>query len=216
MLAGETKRIRTMVHPSKGDFVSVCFSGDSKYLITVSTDRTIVVWSWEKEKIVTSSTVVGDCTRVSCPPLSTTSNLQITTSGPGHLRVWTFNPADSMMKPNALVPQSKESETFADHTWLTTMSNNVQRLAVVTEGSDNIGSRGASVLIFQSSTESPYIEGPKRTIGVMLQGKDTKIETIAAYSKGTDTINYTKQASKQTDERIQSVLLLFHFSFHEF
>lgn len=49
------KRIRTMLFPgSKGNFVACCFSGDNRWLITVAAepDGSIVVWNWDKEKVV--------------------------------------------------------------------------------------------------------------------------------------------------------------------
>lgn len=51
-LVGNCKRIRTMLFPGRGDFVSCCFSGDSKWLATVGSylDSNIVVWNWDKEK----------------------------------------------------------------------------------------------------------------------------------------------------------------------
>lgn len=47
------KRIRTMLFPGKGDFVTCCFSGDSKWLVTAGTEPegNIVVWNWDKEKV---------------------------------------------------------------------------------------------------------------------------------------------------------------------
>lgn len=47
------KRIRTMLFPGRGDFISCCFSGDNKWLVTVGTelDSNIVVWNWDKEKV---------------------------------------------------------------------------------------------------------------------------------------------------------------------
>lgn len=49
------KRIRTMLFPgSKGNFVACCFSGDNRSLVTVAAepDGSIVVWNWDKEKVV--------------------------------------------------------------------------------------------------------------------------------------------------------------------
>lgn len=41
-----------MLFPGKGDFITCCFSGDSKWLVTAATEpeSNIVVWNWEKEK----------------------------------------------------------------------------------------------------------------------------------------------------------------------
>lgn len=51
-LVANCKRIRTMLFPGKGDFITCCFSGDSKWLVTAATEpeSNIVVWNWEKEK----------------------------------------------------------------------------------------------------------------------------------------------------------------------
>lgn len=50
------KRIRTMFFPGRGDFVTCCFSGDAKWLVTAGTEpeSSIVVWNWDKEKVVNS------------------------------------------------------------------------------------------------------------------------------------------------------------------
>ena len=42
-----------MLFPGKGDFITCCFSGDSKWLVTAGTEpeSNVVVWNWEKEKV---------------------------------------------------------------------------------------------------------------------------------------------------------------------
>lgn len=52
-LVANCKRIRTMLFPGKGDFVTCAFSGDSKWLVAAATEpeSNIVVWNWEKEKV---------------------------------------------------------------------------------------------------------------------------------------------------------------------
>lgn len=42
-----------MLFPGKGDFITCCFSGDNKWLVTAATEpeSSIVVWNWEKEKV---------------------------------------------------------------------------------------------------------------------------------------------------------------------
>lgn len=54
-LVANCKRIRTMLFPGKGDFITCCFSGDNKWLVTAATEPegNIVVWNWEKEKVRT-------------------------------------------------------------------------------------------------------------------------------------------------------------------
>ena len=179
------KRIKTVIYPSKADFTNCCFSGDSKSLVTISSapDKNLIVWDWMSQKVkhcipLGQSTI----TRVSSPPSSASGggSLQLTTTGPSHLRVWNIE-GDAPTKPN---PIYKEHENFVDHSWLTPESG-IQRLAVVTQGGTaDVTSRQrlGSILLFQTVEEPPYIEY-RRTMTVLLRGS-TRIETIAKSSRG--------------------------------
>lgn len=53
-------RQKTVTQNSSGEFISCCFSGDSKYLATLLStvnDSSIIVWQWEKEKVHKSMTI---------------------------------------------------------------------------------------------------------------------------------------------------------------
>jgi len=173
-------RIRTMIFPSKGDFSSVVFSGDSKMLVTVSEapDSQLVVWAWEKEKISMSTNLTSKVTRISCSAFSTATNLQITATGHGYLRLWTVA-GGTNLKQQALVSQAQEHENFTDHCWLTSSK---ECMAAVTEGSTGSTSRTASILLFRTTEEAPFLELQKK-IPVLLRGK-TRLECIANYGKG--------------------------------
>ena len=119
------KRMRTLTHPLRGDFVSCCFSGDSKLLAAVGTGEgdaaQIVVWSWEQSRVVRSSGSAvhhsGGGARATRVCFNPDDSRQLTTSGPSHLRIWYATP-DGVAKVHSLLPASRDKDTFADHAWL--------------------------------------------------------------------------------------------------
>ncbi|CAM9819281.1 unnamed protein product [Pylaiella littoralis] len=106
-LVASCKRIRTMLFPGRGDFISCCFSGDNKWLVTAATEpeSNIVVWNWENEKVEKTAQSPGlSTTRVVFNP----NNYSFfTTSGPQHLRLW-YASSDNVLKCHGILPQAKE------------------------------------------------------------------------------------------------------------
>ncbi|GMH81547.1 hypothetical protein TrVE_jg1075 [Triparma verrucosa] len=176
------KRVKTVIYPKQskdGNFTACCFTGDSQALITIA-GSDMIIWDWMSQKVKhTISLGATNVSRVSCPPTSISGQIQITTSGKQHLRIWSVS-GDAAVKP---VPIFKEHEHFVDHCWLNT-DGGIQRMAAVTEGTsaEMGGQRIGTVLLFQSIDEPPYLEY-RRTMTVLLRGS-TRIETIAASSRG--------------------------------
>jgi hypothetical protein len=203
------KRIRTLTHPMRGDFVSCCFSGDSKLLAAVGTGEgdtaQIVVWSWEQSRVVRSSGGTahhsGGGARATRVCFNPDNSQQLTTSGPCHLRIWYATP-DGVAKVHSLLPASRDKDTFADHAWLkgsssgtassglaaggrsgqTAAAQQPTRMVAITDGEGVRDSRGASILIFDSVPGHPFLE-LRQMIAAALPGS-TRLETVCPHSKG--------------------------------
>ncbi|CAM9422149.1 unnamed protein product, partial [Choristocarpus tenellus] len=179
------KRIRTMLFPGRADFLTCCFSGDNKWLLTIGGEPecVLVMWNWEKEKVMSTAQVHGMATRAVFNPHKHSC---FTTSGPMHLRLWSTS-SESVFKPHSLLPQSQEQDNFVDHTWIRGRSGQPTRMAAITDGEGVLGQsmhahRGASVLIFDSTDVHPFLE-VKQTIQVELPGS-CRLETLVTFSKG--------------------------------
>jgi WD40 repeat protein len=126
------KHISTLLHRSK--VVSLCFSVDSKQLIGAS-DGSIVIWSWEKEKVTLSASINGRITRVSCPPQShhlSASSLLFSSTGPGYARIWMASPRQRLNNTMIMSSQAKEQKfNFQDHTWVRQESGDQDRLMML-------------------------------------------------------------------------------------
>lgn len=63
-------RVRSINNPNKAHYTSICFSGDSKYLIGVSgePEQQLSIWRWEKEILYASVDLHTAVTRVCCSP----------------------------------------------------------------------------------------------------------------------------------------------------
>lgn len=83
-------RLKTMAWTCPGDFVSCAFSADSRQIITIAgaPERAVVVWQWEKEKVALSVYPPGPG-RISRVRGHASAKGVFTTSGPGHLKLWT-------------------------------------------------------------------------------------------------------------------------------
>jgi hypothetical protein len=147
-------RLKTLSHTCKADFVSSSFCGDPKYIAALSgeSDRQIIVWYWEKEKIHKAMHLTFPVTRLRSAPCA---NLMVTTSGPGVLKSWFIGP-DGAFRPSALLPATKESENFIDHCWLNQMTPGLSHKMVALTDPDSacVGlNMAASGVLFMSSSD---------------------------------------------------------------
>ncbi len=124
------RKVKTLFH--RNIITAMCFSDDSKQLIMTS-EESLLIWSWEKEKIEYTSPIEGGkITRIRFPPSQTTSILTFSTSGPSHLRLWIGSPRQRIHNSLIMQSQSKEQKyNFVDHTWLMNDKKNYQLLVVI-------------------------------------------------------------------------------------
>lgn len=157
--AASEKRVRSLQHPDCKTFSALCFSSDSKFLLTVggAPDYTLVYWSWFQSKVVATVRVNLEIKRVSFSPLD---NVQIAASGPGLLKV--FRLQESTLKGFNLVSGKAATQNFTDHAWAPG-----DRLLATTDHGD--------VLVFEQGE-------PRCTVKSRLSG--SRIHSIATYSSG--------------------------------
>ena len=124
------RKVKTLFH--RNSITAMCFSDDSKHLIMTS-EESLLIWSWEKEKIEYTCPIEGGkINRIRFPPSQTTSILTFSTSGPSHLRLWIGSPRQRIHNSLIMPSQSKEQKyNFVDHTWLMNDKKNYQLLVVV-------------------------------------------------------------------------------------
>eukprot|EP00753_Platysulcus_tardus_P009308 PLAT195.1.p1 GENE.PLAT195.1~~PLAT195.1.p1 ORF type:complete len:1518 (+),score=685.68 PLAT195.1:42-4556(+) len=135
--------MRTLSVAGSSHFLSLHFSGDGRLLVGHSSEpeHALVLWQWESATVL-ASIKAGRCSRVKLAPASTL----ISSSGVGHLKLWTLKRADGSVQAESLAPPElgSESTNFTDHCWLDNSS-----LAVVSE-------KGHS-LVFMRSDSSPFV-----------------------------------------------------------
>ena len=123
---GKRKRLRILSYPSSTTlgtsddqtgsvFEHLAFSGDSKFLITTTSepDSVLMYWKWESEKMIAHGKGASSVTRVRLHPKDSSI---ATTSGPGMFRQWRLG-SDFSIKPHAVLPSKQEHQKFADHMW---------------------------------------------------------------------------------------------------
>lgn len=97
-LGSVNKRYKTLssTDTTIKEYVDLCFSGDSKYLVAVggAPDFTLIYWNWDKGKILSSVKIMQPVTRVSFSPFD---NAQLAVSGPKLLRL--YRSAEGQLKP---------------------------------------------------------------------------------------------------------------------
>jgi WD40 repeat protein len=81
------KKVKTLSHPDCKQFTALCFSSDSKFLVTIggAPEYTMIYWNWLHAKVVASCKIGYEVKRVSFSPLD---NVQIATCGPSLLKLW--------------------------------------------------------------------------------------------------------------------------------
>ena len=110
--------LRTLTFPNmKGEFISVCFTKDTKFLIALGSapENLLVYWKWSNMKLIAHTKLPSGATRVRVNPADAS---MITTSGPEHLKLWRLE-KDLSLKSVALLPGKTETKThFVDHAWM--------------------------------------------------------------------------------------------------
>ena len=123
--------LRTLTFPNmKGEFISTCFTKDTKFLIALGSapENTLVYWKWSNMKLIAHKKLPSAATRVRVNPADAS---MITTSGPEHMKLWRLE-KDLSLKAVALLPGKTESKThFVDHAWMRTKG---LLLALTTDG----------------------------------------------------------------------------------
>ena len=183
------RRITTLPHRSKIN--SICFSGDSRYLICASEDS-INIWSWEKEKLDYSESITGCITRLACPTQHmniTSSELLFSSTGTSHARIWMASSRHRLNNIMIMPNQAKEQKfIFQDHVWLRNSdSEDPLRVAVVMEprrrsvGCETANLSDISVVIYQvnDNTTSSFLD-MEATIPLSLD-RNVQIFSIAPF-----------------------------------
>ena len=159
-------RYKTLIYKSESDFICSEFCGDPKYLASLTTEpsRSIVIWSWEKEKI--TKVIPLDNINVNClrsSPSSTVTTL--TGSGPGVLKCWvvTNDVNNAVIKPLSLLVPSKEADSFITHAWLPTASTHEFRMVALAETIDGVSTTitAAADLTVAPSTKGSMLSRSK-------------------------------------------------------
>jgi WD40 repeat protein len=99
-------------------FVTAAFSSDSKMLAAVTGDLTIVLWLWDKGRLLAmqKNPVGTTCgiTRISFNPADTNT---LATTGPKFFKQWRY--ADGGLKVwNVNLHKGREHQGYTDHCWL--------------------------------------------------------------------------------------------------
>ncbi|CAB1097150.1 unnamed protein product [Ectocarpus sp. CCAP 1310/34] len=155
-LVANGKRIRTMLFPGRGDFITCCFSGDSKWLVTAATEpeSNIVVWNWEKEKVRNNfiRTMFGPKTGVECA---------------GHCRFHPHGMHTRMLLVDKTAQNSGSSATRVafhpgDHGFFTT--SGAQHLRLWYTSSDNV--LKAHAILPQAKEQASNRRQPTRMVAI--------------------------------------------------
>jgi len=158
----------------KNNIQSIVFSNDSNQVITAS-EKSLIVWNWEKGNITFFSSISGSITRLSCPFLTQSGDLLFSATGLSHFRLWTAS--SSQQLHDFVVPQlqSKEHQyNFPDHCWLRGCNDQDSNiLAVIMEPdlrlSDRKKNDDTAVVIYQlylsKLTSKPTLE-LKQTVSI--------------------------------------------------
>ncbi len=133
--------VRTIATQSHVPILSVSFSADTNYLVTLEDGPSyrIAYWKWSNAKLLAQAACPSRGTRIRMSPVNPSI---ITISGPVVFRAWTITNTggcpDSDLRMMHLIPQVREMEHFVDHVWVQ------QYLVTVSE----VG----TLLIFQSTS----------------------------------------------------------------
>ena len=108
------KKVKTLTHPDCKQFTALCFSSDSKFLVTIggAPDYLMVYWNWFHAKVVATCKIGYEVKRVSFSPLD---NVQIATCGPLLLKLWRLQ--ENALKGFNMVQGKAATQNFTDHAW---------------------------------------------------------------------------------------------------
>lgn len=123
------KRVSTLSHKEK--VTAICFSSDSRYLISTTTSS-VNVWDWNTGKVMLTNVFQSYCTRLSCAKDELLpSTVVVCTSGPRYCRLWTsFSHKLSNFKIVS-TEQYESNNNFIDHVWISNSDANKTILAVL-------------------------------------------------------------------------------------
>ena len=121
--------ITTLTYQCHSEFVSSSFTGDGKHLAayTGENDNHVILWLWEKNKLMKSVMLPSPATRLRC---ATSLVPVLTTSGLNHLKGF-YVGSNSEFKTITFLSGPKENENFIDHIWLPTSGDYVHKLVVL-------------------------------------------------------------------------------------
>ena len=108
------KKVKTLSHPDCKQFTALCFSSDSKFLVTIggAPEYTMIYWNWFHAKVVATCKIGYEVKRVSFSPLD---NVQIATCGPSLLKLWRLQ--ENVLKGFNMVQGKAATQNFTDHAW---------------------------------------------------------------------------------------------------
>jgi len=110
-----------VLHPGnrKIDIVDLAFTGDSKFLVSLSgePDSTITYWKWEIDKVVATHDIKIPVWRLQLNPKNA---CMLSISGPKYLRIWEYNTINhTMMESPSMFPLKQEKQmNIVDHCWV--------------------------------------------------------------------------------------------------
>jgi WD40 repeat protein len=118
------KKTRTISSQVPGDIVGCAFaSSGSRELVTLSftgDDYTITLWKWAQSKVLASvNTNINvsagqSIRRIRFKPNDTI----ITTSGSKHLRLWTLDSNNGVLRGAPMIPLKREQDNFIEQVWV--------------------------------------------------------------------------------------------------
>lgn len=101
---------------ASNEFVTAAFSGDSKMLAAVTGDFTIVLWLWDKGRLLAQQKNPG-CSGISRVSFNPVDPNTLATSGPKFLKMWRYT--DGQLKVwNVNLHKGREHQNYTDHCWL--------------------------------------------------------------------------------------------------
>ena len=161
------RRHRTLSCPDLqiSEFVSVAFSADSRLLAGIGmggAECTLVLWLWEKGKIVASQRLLLPATRVTFNPADTST---IGTSGMKFLKLW--RNADGQLKGFNFSLGKREHQNYTDHCWLPN-----DKLVACADSGD--------LLVFEQGELKQHIELKQLTLG----SQQNQLLCLCAFARG--------------------------------
>ena len=160
------RRHRTLTCPDLqlNEFVSVAFSADSRMLAAIGggAECILVLWLWEKGKLLATQRLLLPANRVTFNPADTST---IGTSGVKFLKLW--RNTDGQLKGFNLGLGKREHQNYTDHCWLPR-----DKLVACADSGD--------LLVFDQGELKQHIE-LKQQLAV---GGPTKLLCLCAFARG--------------------------------